>query len=218
MHLKVCEIFRSIQGETTLAGFPSLFIRLAGCNLNCHWCDTPYARSGGDDLSIDEILKKVSTAGWFHHITITGGEPLLQPASHVLIKRLVDNGFSVQVETNGSIDISNVPRPARCIVDVKPPSSGEVNSFLIDNLAHISVYDELKIPIANETDFLFAKNFIATYSNFIKNGVTVNLTPVSGWMDVATLAQWALRENLPIRINPQIHTLIWPKGERRDLL
>lgn len=217
MQLKVCEIFRSIQGETTLAGFPSLFIRLSGCNLNCAWCDTPYAREEGEMRSIEDLMKEVQSAGWFHHITVTGGEPLIQEAAPVLIQRLLSSGFSVQVETNGSIDIAGIPLPARRIVDVKTPSSGEQDSFLIDNLTHLTAHDELKIPIADERDFVFAKNFIENHKGIITHGLVINFSPVHGRMDAAKLSEMILDENIEARVNLQLHTLIWPKGERKNL-
>ncbi len=217
MHLAICEIFRSIQGETTRAGFPSLFIRLAGCNLNCAWCDTPYARGGGNAISIDDILHTVTSAGRFHHITITGGEPLLQDATPALIQQLIDLGYEVQVETNGSIDISLIPFPARRIVDVKSPSSGEAKSFLRENLHHLAPGDELKIPIADENDFIFAKNFIEKYKRMLYNGIVVNVSPVSGRMNPAKLAEMMLDEHLDARLNLQLHTFIWPGGERKNV-
>ncbi|MCX7678127.1 MAG: radical SAM protein [Spirochaetes bacterium] len=215
--IAICEIFKSIQGETTFAGFPSLFIRLSGCNLNCRWCDTPYARKTGITMTIDEILEKIQSAGWFHHITITGGEPLLQESTPKLINRLLEKNFSVQVETNGSLDISKIPRIARRIVDVKPPSSGEHNSFYVNNLHYLSNSDELKIPIADEHDFDFAKNFIEKHKSIFDNGITVNLTPVSGKMIPAALAKMMLNANIKARLNLQIHLHIWPNGEPKML-
>ncbi len=217
MYLQVCEIFRSIQGETTFAGFPSLFIRLAGCNLNCAWCDTPYARKDGEKKSVEDIMTIVASAGRFHHITVTGGEPLMQKTASVLIRRLLEIGFLVQVETNGSFDISAIPLPARRIVDVKTPSSGEESSFLMDNLSQLTSGDELKIPIADKTDFLFAKNFIEKHKGIIHNGIVINFSPVNGKMSAEKLSEMILDEDIDVRLNLQLHTLIWPRGERKNL-
>ena len=217
MSLQVYEIFRSIQGETTRAGFPSLFIRLAGCNLNCAWCDTAYARRGGIPMTVDEIIARVKSAGRFDHVTVTGGEPLCQQETPGLIGAILGMGHDVQVETNGSLPVSAIPAGARKIVDVKPPSSGEAGSFLAENLRHLAPGDELKFVTADPGDYTFCKNFIEKYAGHVKDGVTVNISPVPGKMDPAALAEMMLADGLNARLNLQLHAIIWPGGEKKDL-
>ena len=144
MALKVHEIFYSLQGETTTSGFTSVFIRLAGCNLSCIWCDTPQAKTGGTDMTIDEIMAKVESFEPFNHVTLTGGEPLIQGEAMELLDRLTDNGYEVQVETNGSVLFDSMPRGVRIIADIKTPSSGEESSFKLENIKFLKKYDEVK--------------------------------------------------------------------------
>jgi len=216
MSLKVYEIFRSIQGESTRAGFPSLFIRLAGCNLNCAWCDTVYAREGGTDMSIDDILARVGSAGYFDHVTVTGGEPLCQKETPALVSALLGRGYRVQVETNGSLPLSVLPAAARKIVDVKPPSSGEESSFPIGNLHHLNPGDELKFIVADREDYIFLCNFIEKNAGDIHNDVAVNVSPAQGMMSPGELADMILADNIRARINLQMHTILWPGGEKKN--
>ena len=216
MSLQVYEIFRSIQGETTRAGFPSLFIRLAGCNLNCAWCDTAYARRGGTPMTVDEIIVRVKAAGNFDHVTVTGGEPLCQEGTPGLIGALLGMGQDVQVETNGSLPVSAIPAGARKIVDVKPPSSGEEGSFLAENLRHLTPGDELKFVVADLADYDYYRKFIEKNAGLVKDGVTVNISPVLGKMDPAALAEMMLADGLDARLNLQLHAIIWPGGEKKD--
>lgn len=216
MSLQVYEIFRSIQGETTRAGFPSLFIRLAGCNLNCAWCDTAYARRGGTPMTIDEIIARVKSAGRFDHVTVTGGEPLCQEGTPGLIGAILGMGHNVQVETNGSLPVSGIPAGARKIVDVKPPSSGEAGSFLAENLRSLAPGDELKLVVADRADYDYYRNFIEKNAGHLKNGVTLNISPVLGKMNPAALAEMMIADGLNARLNLQLHAIIWPGGEKKD--
>lgn len=217
MNLQVYEIFRSIQGETTRAGFPSLFIRLAGCNLNCSWCDTAYARTGGEPMTVDEIISRVKAAGRFDHITVTGGEPLCQDGTPALLAALAGGGYSIQVETNGSLPVSLIPEGVRRIVDVKPPSSGEESSFDMENLGHLARGDELKFVAADRADYIYCRKFIEKNAGRIKDGVVVNISPVFGRMDSAVLADMMLADGLNARLNLQLHAIIWPGGEKKRI-
>jgi 7-carboxy-7-deazaguanine synthase len=217
MSLMISEIFRSIQGETMRSGFPSLFIRMAGCNLNCAWCDTRYARSGGKPMSIQEIALMVKTAGYFNHITVTGGEPLCQEETPALLRALRDQEYSIQVETNGSLPVSAIPSGVRKIVDVKTPSSGEKDSFIMTNLEHLATGDELKFIIWDITDYNYTSNFIEKFQQSIENGVIINLSPARGGITPDRLAELMLRDGINARLNLQIHTVIWPEGEKKEL-
>jgi len=206
MKLKINEIFYSLQGETTLTGFPSLFIRLSGCNLNCSYCDTEYAKAGGIDMSIEDIIDDVKKYKSAHHITITGGEPMAQEKTITLIKRLTEMGLNVQVETNGSISLRNVHLKARKIIDVKTPSSGEEDSFLQENLNFITENDEIKFVICDEEDYRFSKNFVEKHLD--KTGAVINFSPVFGKIDHGRLADMIIEDRLCVRLNVQLHKII----------
>jgi 7-carboxy-7-deazaguanine synthase len=214
MNLIVNEIFHSLQGETTTAGYPSLFIRLAGCNLKCSYCDTVYARSSssGREMAIEDILIKAELyKNQINHITITGGEPLLQPCSILLMKQLINKGHNVQIETNGSISVEEVPEKVRKIIDVKTPSSGEAKSFLITNLKYITKTDELKFVILDMKDYNFSVEFIK--KNLKDKDIVINFSPVSEKLSASTLTGWILNDRIPVRLNLQLHKVIWPDGE-----
>ncbi len=211
MNLMVNEIFHSIQGESTRAGFRSIFIRLTGCNLNCSFCDTDYAKNAGSILSINDIIDEIQKIGKCDHITLTGGEPLLQTKSLALMKELINMDYSINLETNGSINVKDVPDKTRKIVDVKTPSSGESDSFLMDNLKYIDEHDELKFVISDLRDYKFAKEFIDR--NLANTKATINLSPVYETMSYAELAEQIIVDRLPVRLNLQQHKIIWPKGE-----
>ena len=210
MALIINEIFHSIQGETSTSGFPSVFIRLTGCNLNCVWCDTKYAKTAGNEMQIAEILKKIRDFGPVNHITITGGEPLTQVESIDLMKSLLKLNYNIQLETNGSILLKNVPRKVRKIVDVKTPSSGEVLSFLYENLYYINDRDELKFVISDIADYNYSRDFIMKNQG-IKG--MINFSRVDKKMDYSKLAGLILIDRLPVRLNLQLHKIIWPDGE-----
>lgn len=204
----VNEIFLSIQGESTYAGMPCAFIRLAGCNLDCNWCDTDYAKgvSDGKKLSLNEIVTEV---GKFKAaiVEITGGEPLLQPEAKELASRLVKGGYTVLIETNGSVALDGLPQDVVKIVDVKCPGSGHDGSFLMDNLKYISPQDEMKFVLADRADYEFAKQFV---EEEIK-GATSNIlfAPVKPRLEPSELAAWILRDGIRVRLQPQLHSYIW---------
>ncbi len=211
MKLHVKEIFYSIQGETTYSGFTSLFIRTSGCNLNCAYCDTVYAREGGEYYSIPRIVEIVSGYDNAHHITITGGEPLLQPATIPLITALLEKKYTVQLETNGSLSIHEVPAPVRKILDVKTPFSGEEGSFLIKNLDFLGRDDEIKFVIADDTDYEFACTFIK--KNIVNSSAIINFSPERSTMQPERLADKILKDRLRVRLNLQLHRCIWGNHE-----
>lgn len=213
--LIVNEIFRSIQGESLYAGFPSLFIRLTGCNLDCSYCDTKYARSGGNEMTYDEIMEIVTKSTPFHHITITGGEPLLQTNTSGFMGLLIDKNFRVQVETNGSISLWDVPSAVRKIVDVKTPSSGEDGSFLIENLEFIGKGDEIKFVISDNEDYNYSKIFLEKYRSAFDPETIINFSPVLSRMSAGEIGDRIVNDRLIVRLNVQLHALIWPEGEKK---
>jgi len=212
MKLKVYETFYSLQGESTLAGFPSFFVRLGGCNLHCAYCDTPEARSGGYETGVEDIFLSLGNFPGVHHVTVTGGEPLIQEGACPLMKALAARGYTVQLETNGSILLDRVPKGVRKIVDVKTPSSGEEGSFLMENLGHVGPSDEIKFVISHQEDYRFAVDFIKKHLE--KTGAVINFSPVWGAMDMTALANRILDDDLRVRLNTQLHRILWPGGER----
>ncbi len=205
--ITVNEIFHSLQGETSTAGFPSVFVRLTGCNLECAYCDTPGARTEGEAMDIDAILVKIASCPWFDHVTVTGGEPLLQAETIALLSEILRRGWKCQIETNGSFLIRDVPPGVRKIVDVKTPSSGECDSFEMRNLKYLTDNDEVKFVMSTVEDYEFAADFTRKYLAGKKP--VVNFSPAFGELDAADLAEWILRDGLPVRLNLQIHRVIW---------
>jgi len=206
MTLKVNEIFYSIQGETTTAGFPSLFVRLTGCNLHCKYCDTEYARNSGKILSIPKILQEIKKYPQVNHITLTGGEPLLQKNSIKLIDEIINMGLNIQIETNGSINLKDVNKKARKIIDIKTPASGEGESFLLENINYATKIDEYKFVISDMTDYKFTINFIK--QNLIETPAIINLSPEEKKMSPLKLSELILRDKLPVRLNLQLHKIV----------
>ena len=211
--LRVNEIFHSIQGESSFAGFPCVFVRMTGCNLRCSYCDTQYAYDEGEELSSDEIIKRVKRYGC-SLVEITGGEPLLQKDTPLLISALLDEGFRVLLETNGSLDIS--PVDARCvrIIDVKLPSSGEAERNNLKNLSQLRDRDELKFVIGRQNDYDYAKEILQLIPGDVLDKITINFSPVFGSMEPNTLAGWILNDHLRVRLNLQLQKIIWPEATR----
>jgi 7-carboxy-7-deazaguanine synthase len=210
--LRIHEIYRSIQGESTHAGRPCVFVRLTGCQMRCAWCDTEYAFYGGELRGLDEILAEVVRLDC-PLVEITGGEPLLQPSVHALMSALCDAGHEVLLETGGGLDISTVdPRVAR-IVDIKCPASGEAENNRWENLAHLRRGDELKLVIADEADYIWAAGVVAE-RRLAELGIPIHFSPVWGRLDPAALAAWILRDRLPVRLQLQLHKLLWGADAR----
>jgi 7-carboxy-7-deazaguanine synthase len=207
MNLTVSEIFYSIQGETVTSGLPSVFVRLSGCNLDCSFCDTRYARGDGTVMGLDDIIRELEQYPSADHVTVTGGEPMLQTNTVPLLKRIIDHGWKCQIETNGSILLKDVPEKVRKIVDVKTPSSGEADSFETRNLKYLTDRDEIKFVISDIADYEFARDFIAKY--LLKKGIVINFSPSSGVMGGTELADLIIRDSLPVRLNLQIHKILW---------
>lgn len=209
--LKVIEIFPSIQGESTLQGLPTVFIRLSGCNLRCRYCDTAYAYSGGTDMSIPEISARVRGQG-ISRVCLTGGEPLLQAETPELIRTFLDGNVRVSVETNGSLDAAIVPWGAIRVIDVKCPGSGEVDSFSPRNLTGIRPSDEFKFVLCDRTDFEYARSFVRQHH--LSAQAAVLLSPVWEMLTPDVLAEWIVREMPEARLSLQLHKCIWPNESR----
>jgi len=209
--LIVNEITLSIQGEGTRAGAPCVLVRLTGCNLDCSWCDTPHARTEGDEMSVDEILAYVGRLGC-GLVELTGGEPLHQDRAAGLLEAFCNAGFETLLETNGSLDISQVDERVVRIVDFKCPGSGESDRILWANVEQLRPADEAKFVIADREDYNFARDAVAEHS--LGNQCTVIFSPAAGRLDPADLAQWILQDNLPVRLGMQLHKIIWPDKDR----
>ena len=204
--LRVTEIFHSLQGESSRAGLPTMFVRLTGCPLRCAWCDTDYAFSGGETMTLGEVLLEVAKHG-ARHVCVTGGEPLAQKACLPLLAALCDAGYSVSLETSGALDISGVdPRVSR-IMDLKAPGSGEAERNHWENLGLLNERDELKMVLAGEADYEWARKAIRERK--LEAICPVLLSPVPGQLDPKRLAEWVLRDKLPVRVQLQLHKLIW---------
>ena len=219
----ITEIFKSIQGESTYAGLPCVFVRLTGCNLRCAWCDTAYAFHGGTRYKVVEVMTRVAelhggtkeAAREPKLVEITGGEPLLQPETPELARRLLDEGYKVMIETSGERDVSVLPREVVKIVDVKCPDSGEAGKFNLANLDAIDQKDEIKFVIASRQDYEFAREFVAKHG-LAERVHEVLFSPVFAdpegkWseMNARTLAEWILADGLQVRLGLQIHKFIW---------
>ena len=211
--LKVNEIFNSIQGESSHAGFPCTFVRLTGCNLRCSYCDTRYAYDEGIELAIEDIMVRVSGHAC-PLVEITGGEPLLQEDTLPLISNLIDKGFRVLLETNGSLDISRVDPRCLRIIDVKLPTSGEAEKNYLRNINMLHHGDELKFVIGGKEDYACAKKILPSIPEAIKDKIIVNFSPIFGIMEPGRLAGWILADRLPVRLNLQLHKVLWPHDMR----
>jgi 7-carboxy-7-deazaguanine synthase len=209
--LRIVEIFRSIQGEGTRAGRPCTLVRLAGCNLRCAWCDTPYAWSDGREISIDEVLVEVRRRGGTL-VELTGGEPLHQDASIELLRRLCDAGYETLLETNGSQDIGPVDERVARIVDFKCPSSGMAGHNRWENAELLRPDDEVKFVIATREDYEFARD--ACIQQGLPRRCSVLFSPATPGVNASALAEWILADALDVRLNLQLHKVIWP-GEGR---
>ncbi len=204
--LRLTEIFCSIQGESSRVGLPTVFVRLTGCPLRCRWCDTEYAFNGGKNWGIDEILAEVARHG-IPTVCVTGGEPLAQKACLALLERLCDAGYSVSLETSGALDIGGVdPRVSR-IMDLKAPGSAEASRNRWENIPLLNARDEIKIVLANRQDYDWAVEQLGTHG--IAQRCPVLLSPVQGELAPADLAEWIVDDRLPVRMQVQLHKVIW---------
>jgi len=208
--LRITEIFYSLQGESRTVGCPTVFVRLTGCPLRCSYCDTAYAFSGGEWLDLETILERV--AGYAPgHVCVTGGEPLAQKGATELLQRLCDTGYQVSLETSGALDIAAVdPRVSR-VVDVKTPGSGESARNLLSNFDHLTAHDQVKFVIGDETDYRWSRELVRSHR--LHETCEVLFSPVHGRIEAGALADWVLRDRLPVRFQLQLHKLLW--GEER---
>ena len=209
--MKVCEIFTSIQGESRFAGMPCTFIRMTGCNLRCSYCDTSYAYNEGDNRSEDSILNRVEKAGT-GLVEITGGEPLLQKAVGSLITRLLNEGFDVLVETNGSLPIRDIDKRAIVILDIKTPGSGMSDRMDFSNIDYIKSTDEIKFVITNRVDYEWSRDVIVKYD--LTERCHLLLSPAYGMLDPRDLIQWMLEDRIHARLNLQLHKYIFGPDAR----
>jgi 7-carboxy-7-deazaguanine synthase len=208
--LRVSEIFHSIQGESTRVGLPTTFVRLTGCPLRCVWCDTEYAFAGGEIVALAEIQARIAAIGC-PNVCVTGGEPLAQKACPHLLTALCDAGYSVSLETSGALDIAGVDARVARVVDLKAPDSGEVAKNLWANIDRLTPNDELKLVLASAADYQWAKQVLADHR--LAARCPVLFSPVADRLDPASLADWILRDRLPVRFQLQLHKAIWG-GER----
>jgi len=212
--LRITEIFHSIQGESTWAGLPCTFVRLTGCPLRCSWCDTSYAFQGGNRMTLDEIMDDVAGRGC-SLVELTGGEPLAHKNAFVLASRLLDAGYTVLVETSGSEDLAPLDPRVHVIMDLKCPGSGESHRNLWENLAHLDGQDEIKFVIADEADWRWAEEVIRArgLDARVRDGSlgALLVSPVWGedGPDLEDFARWILESGLPVRMQTQLHKLIW---------
>ena len=210
--LTINEIFYSIQGESTHAGRPCVFVRLTACDLRCSWCDTPYAFHEGHKMSVDEVVAAVRQHGC-PLVEVTGGEPLLQEEVYQLMDRLIAGGHTVLLETGGHRPIDRVPDAVVKIVDVKCPGSGEADRNHWDNLARLAPRDEVKFVVQDRADYEFACDVI-TRHDLVSRTAAVLISPVHGVLEPRTLSEWMLADHVPARLQLQLHKYIWTPTTR----
>ena len=224
--MHIIEIFRSIQGESTHAGLPCTFVRLAGCNLRCNWCDSEYTFTGGHKMSLDEVTAEVRRLAPAGLVEITGGEPMLQEKEVLeLMQRLLASGYDLLLETSGERPLGNVPREVVKIVDVKCPGSGEEDTFDMENLEALTPRDEIKMVISDRADYEFARDFTRQHS-LEKRVTAVLFSPAfrkdagpardsdNCLLDPRQLTEWILADNLNVRMSLQMHKFIWPPATK----
>lgn len=206
VQLRVTEIFYSLQGESTRVGLPTVFVRLTGCPLRCRWCDTEYAFSGGRSMTLGAILDEVARHG-AEYVCVTGGEPLAQKGCTALLTALCEAGYSVSLETSGALDIAGVDSRVSRIMDLKAPGSGEAGRNRWENVEHLTRHDEVKLVLASEEDYEWARK--ALHEQRLDERCPVLFSPVHGTLSPAVLAEWILRDRLPVRLQVQLHKLLW---------
>ena len=204
--LRVTEIFYSLQGEARTVGWPTVFVRLTGCPLRCRYCDTAYAFHGGERRSLDEIIEEVGTYSP-RFLTVTGGEPLAQPAVLPLLTSLCDRGYEVSLETSGALPVQAVDSRVSVVLDVKTPGSGEVERNLYSNLDHLRAHDQVKFVIANAEDYDWARATTDRYG--LTGKCDVLFSPVHGELPAQQLADWILRDRIAVRLQIQLHKILW---------
>lgn len=210
--LRITEIFYSLQGETRTTGVPTVFVRLTGCPMRCRYCDTAYAFTGGTRKSLEAILDEVGTYSP-SHVTVTGGEPLAQPAALPLMGALCDRGYVVSVETGGALPISGIDHRVCVVLDIKTPGSGEEGRNDYANLAQLKPADQVKFVLTDRSDYEWSRNFIMQYD--LHRRCEVLMSPVAGSLPPADLADWILADRLPVRFQVQLHKILWGDARGR---
>jgi 7-carboxy-7-deazaguanine synthase len=209
--LRVIEVYPSVQGESRWVGLPCVFVRLAGCNLRCVWCDSVYTFTGGARRSIDDVVDEACAFG-IELVEVTGGEPLVHRQAIPLMQRLLDRGRRVLLETSGSRPIQDVPDGVHIIMDLKPPDSGEVESNRMENLEHLGPGDDLKFVLASRRDYTWSRDVIREHD--LASRCEVLLSPAHGLVDPADVVTWMLEDGLKARLQLQLHKHIWPPEAR----
>jgi len=204
--LRISEIFFSLQGESSRIGLPTVFVRFTGCPLRCGYCDSAHAFSGGKSMSIQEILHAVEKYG-AHYVCVTGGEPLAQKNSLPLLRALCDGGYAVSLETSGAVDVSGVDTRVVKVLDIKTPGSGEARKNLWENLVHLTGKDEIKFVLCDEADYQWAKQVLIERD--LAHRCEVLFSPVHDGLAARDLAEWILRDRLPVRMQVQLHKVLW---------
>ena len=210
--LRITEIFLSLQGEARTVGWPTVFVRLTGCPLRCTWCDSAYAFSGGERLTLEEILLRIRSHG-ARRVCVTGGEPLAQPRVLDLMDRLVAEDFEVSLETSGALDVAGVHPAVSKVLDLKPPGSGEEQRNRYENLALLGPKDQVKFVITNRQDYLWSITQIEKFD--LTRRAEVLFSPVTEFLKPATLAEWILADGLDVRFQIQLHKVLW--GDRQGV-
>lgn len=204
--LRISEIFYSLQGETNTVGLPTVFIRLTGCPLRCTYCDTAYAFTGGEKLTLQQVIQKVETYNT-KYVTVTGGEPLAQSGCNALMVKLLDAGYQVSLETSGAIDVSGVDPRVIKVMDLKTPASGEMQRNLYSNIEYLTSQDQVKFVIADDADYVWAKQQLIEYR--LAERCQTLFSPVMGVISATILADKILADQLPVRFQIQLHKYLW---------
>lgn len=204
--LRISEIFFSLQGETSRVGLPTVFVRLTGCPLRCTYCDTTYAFTGGQSMTLDAIMVEVARYAP-RFVTVTGGEPLAQKNCLRLLRLLCDAGYEVSLETGGALDVSGVDARVVKVLDIKTPASGEVEKNLWSNLEHLNPHDEIKFVLCDEADYEWAKKVLQEHQ--LEQRCDVLFSPAQGQLSARDVAEWILRDHMPVRMQVQLHKLLW---------
>lgn len=204
--LRISEIFLSLQGESTSVGLPTVFVRLTGCPLRCQYCDTEYAFRGGETMAASAVVAKVAEYQ-VRHVTVTGGEPLAQPACLILLKQLCDAGYQVSLETSGALDVRQVDSRVMKVLDLKTPGSGEVDKNRFQNLDYLTPRDQVKFVICNREDYDWACHILDEHR--LSGRCEVLFSPCFGQQDATRLADWILQDRLPVRFQLQLHKILW---------
>ena len=207
--LKINEIYASIQGESSHTGLPCIFIRLTGCNLRCTWCDTAYAFHKGDDLTVEETIQKVETFS-LPLVEITGGEPLMQEEVYPLMDKLLETGYRVMLETGGALPIDKVPEKVIKILDIKCPGSGEDKKNCLNNLKFLAPHDEVKFVLLDRADYEWSRDLLKKLD--LPSSIQILFSPVFDKLDLKDLSEWILEDRLSVRLQTQLHKVIWNKN------